>query len=110
MYYIQSMARQLQDILVDFIDIITQQNPANFPNDVLTTGLVYDVEALSILSRFAETAVHVPNEESEILPIAESIIKQTFDYWYNKQDMFSDEIASTLASKLLKSYRASIRS
>lgn len=97
----------LQEILLKFTDVITDRNPANIDKSVITEGLRYDVEALSVLSRFVETAIHVPKDENEIAHIAYSIVKQTFDYWYNKPDIIDDNSLKDLSVSLLRIYRLS---
>lgn len=66
--------------------------------------LEYENEALSILSRFAEAALHIPDDEEVVAQVAMGIVKQTLEFWF-------DDIAGVdlepISRELIAVYRAS---
>lgn len=62
----------------------------------------YENEALSILSRFAEAAIHLATDEAIVAQLATAIVKQTFEFWFNDIGAYD---AEPLARELVSVYR-----
>jgi len=67
-------------------------------------SLEYEDEALSILSRFTEGALHLASDEKLMHIVAVNIVKQTFDFWFNSVD---DVDFEPLSRELVTTFRAS---
>lgn len=102
----QKPTEQVQDVrhkhlvLQDMAFIIYEDDPAGFAADS-NNKYEYEAEALSILSRFTESALHVV-EEDDAIKLAAGIVTQTFEFWCDKiEDTMTLE---RLTLKLLKLY------
>ena len=60
----------------------------------------YEVEALSILSRFCEASLQLADDEQAIVDTAKIIIDQTFQFWFDQA--LADSLP--LTHDLLKAY------
>ena len=65
----------------------------------------YESEALSILSRFSEGALHLCQDEAMQREIAVGIVKQAFEYWFNDTNIHEPEkVAFDLLATYVSSY------
>ena len=88
------------DILQDLTVVLYKRNPMNLSLD---SSLEYENEALSILSRFSESAIEIPTDEALVAQVAVGIVKQTLEFWFDQ--VFSDRDIEPLARELLATYR-----
>jgi hypothetical protein len=77
-----------------------------FKHDPMKTGSQfqdeYEAEALSILSRFCEAALHQSDSEAAVLEYAAGVVQTTFEFWF---DNLSDDInLEPLMLELVKHY------
>lgn len=93
-------------VLEEFTKIMHDRNPmalplSQMPNDGADE---YESEALSVLSRFNEGALHMCSDKSMQREIAVGVVKQAFDFWFadvNARDL------EKLAFELLDAFNAS---
>lgn len=87
-----------QKLLQEFTRVLFERNPMNLScND----NLEYESEALSILSRFNEAALHLPDDASAVTQVATSIVKQSLEFWF---DNTGDVDVEALARELVTLY------
>jgi len=87
-------------ILQDFTAVLHKRNPMNLSLD---THLEYENEALSILSRFSEAAIHIPTDEAVVAHVAIGIVKQTLEFWFDETG--DPSVIESLARELIATYR-----
>lgn len=68
----------------------------------LTGPLEYEAEALSVLSRFVEAALQIPEAGEETSSLALLIVKQSMEFWFD--DVGKVDLTA-LAAELLDTYR-----
>ena len=101
MIYDHDMGKPKYVLLQEFSAKLVSADPMALS---ITDQLEYEAEALSILSRFNEAALHiVPEDESDSVQIATILVKQAFEFWFNEAITVNFE---PLAKDLLKMYRA----
>lgn len=88
-------------VLQEFAEILLQRNPMNLRQD---SPLEYELEALSILSRFTEAALQLADDEAIITEIATGVVKQTLEFWFDNVNGVDCE---ALARELLATFKAS---
>lgn len=88
-------------ILQEFTAALLRRNPMQLSVD---NQLEYEDEALSILSRFTEAALQVPDDEAAVAQVATSIVKQSLEFWFYDVDDVDPE---PLARELVSLFRAS---
>jgi len=92
-------------LLQEFTNLLYERDPMQ-----LKTGQPdeYEVEALSILSRFTEANLHTFMEQGPMFEAALSVASQTFWYWFDlnktKPDFGFQELTSDLVRLYLSSY------
>jgi hypothetical protein len=75
-------------VLREFTKILYQLNPMGLDKkNKLVSRDEYEVEALSILSRFTEGALHLCVDDETRLDLANNIVKGTFDFWFSIQNL-----------------------
>ncbi len=89
-------------ILQDFTAVLHKRNPMNLSLD---NDLEYESEALSILSRFCEAAIHIPDDEALCAQVAVGIVKQSFEFWFEET---GNSDVESLARELLATYREAV--
>lgn len=89
-------------VLEEFTKIMHDKNPMGLPKDAPEDE--YESEALSALSRFNESALHMCDDQLMRREIAAGIIKQVFDFWFAGLEARDLE---KLAFELLDAYVAS---
>ena len=93
------------ETLKEFTRIMFEHNPMQIN---LTTNPhgedEYESEALSILSRFNEGALHLCEDETLQREISVGVVKQAFEFWFNDTNIHEPE---QLAFRLLETYKAS---
>lgn len=74
-------AKPKVEVLQEFMDIIYRHDPMGIksPNED-----EYDGEALSILSRFTESALHVSDDEQAAYDVAAGIVTECFTFWFEE--------------------------
>src|SRR5690348_9509959 len=87
-------------VLQEMTATLLQINPMKLGRD---NPLEYELEALSILSRFTEAALHLSGDEAKTMEIASGIVRQTFDFWFENIDGVDHE---AVAKELLSVFRA----
>jgi hypothetical protein len=91
------------ELLQKFAVILMNFNPMN-----LVKNDSYENEALSILSRFTETGLQIPDESEEVVSVAVSIVKQSFEFWfYSADDVDCEPIARALYHAFNSSHETS---
>ncbi len=88
-------------VLQEFSAVLLRHNLMMFSCD---NPLEYEEEALSILSRYSESALHLANDENLMNSVAVDIVKQSFDFWFNTIDNVNVE---PIAKELVAVFRAS---
>jgi hypothetical protein len=66
----------------------------------------YEAEALSILSRFCEAAIHLLDDSDAAIKYANTVVKQSFEHWFgdlSKNKNF-EELTLELVKTLCESY------
>jgi hypothetical protein len=86
-------------LLQEFAEALMRRNPMNLKEG---NPLEYEDEALSILSRFAESALQLADDEAAIVEVASNIIQQALDFWFDSSAGVNVE---ELARDLLGIYR-----
>ena len=74
-------ARPKVEVLQDFIGIIYRHDPMAIGSPHEDE---YDGEALSILSRFTESALHVSDDEEAAFDVAAGIVTECFNFWFDE--------------------------
>lgn len=74
-------ARPRHEVLKDFTEALYKHDPMGIksPHDD-----EYEGEALSILSRFTESALHAADDEEAAFEVAAGIITQCFTFWFDE--------------------------
>lgn len=88
-------------VLQEFAAVLLKRNPMNLN---LENSLEYEAEALSILSRFAESALQIPDDEGVVTQVATAIVKQSLEFWFDDIGQVDPE---PIARELIAVYRAS---
>ena len=93
-------------LLEEFTKILHDRNPMALPLNEMPDGGAdeYESEALSVLSRFNEGALHLCEDKSMQREIAVGIVKQAFDFWFS--DLQTRDIEKT-SFELLDAFNAS---
>ncbi len=97
--------RPKHKLLQDFTKLMDKHNPMQL-NLEGNPGKAneYESEALSVLSRFNESALHLCEEPTLQLEVAVAIVKESFLFWFNTDKMYDPE---GLGAALLKAYQGS---
>ncbi len=66
-------------LLQEFAVVLLRRNPMQVGQE---NPLEYEAEALSILSRFNEAALQLPDDEAAVAQVATSIVKQSLEFWF----------------------------
>lgn len=88
-------------VLQEFAGVLLKRNPMNLGAD---NPLEYEAEALSILSRFTEAALQLPDDEGAVAQVATAIVKQSLEFWFEN---IGDVDPEPIARELITIYRAS---
>ena len=86
-------------LLKDFTKVLHKHDPMKLRSPLKDE---YEAEALSILARFCEGAIHAGDDEQSILEYATSTVKQTFHHWF--EETLIDEVLQPLVLELLVTY------
>jgi hypothetical protein len=95
-------AKSKHEVLKTFSTTLTQHNPMQCD---IENPLEYEAEALSILSRFTEAALHLSDDDETLLQIASAIVRQALEFWFD--NVPSDLDLAPLSKELLEQYRSS---
>lgn len=87
-------------VLLQFTAVLLKRNPMQLGQD---NPLEYESEALSILSRFNEAALHLSDDEAAVAQVATGIVKQSLEFWF---DDISSVDPEPIARELVAIYRA----
>lgn len=102
LHVMSSDIKPKHQVLKEFTAALRSRNPMNV---LETSPLEYEVEALSILSRFTETGLHIPtSDEALVAQLATNIVKQSLEFWF---DDLGDVDPEPIARELIAIYRAS---
>ena len=73
-------------MLIDFTRILHEKNPMRLElkNDP-DAQQEYESEALSILSRFNEGALHMCDDETLCRQIATGMVRAAFEFWFSEE-------------------------
>lgn len=97
------MARRTRhDTLVDLTRILYDHNPMNIP---LGDPSEYEDEALSILSRYVESALHMCPDETMRRQISTGIVSAAFEFWFSEK---APQDIERVSFALLDSYVAGV--
>jgi hypothetical protein len=89
-------------ILQDLTAEVLRLNPMKLS---VENPLEYEAEALSILSRFSEAALHLADDEAAVAAVATAIVQQTFEFWFDSLDGLEPEsIARALVAVYKRAY------
>ena len=91
--------RLKHEVLKDFTQILFESNPMRL--EPLAGPAEYEAEALSILSRFTEGALHLCPDPTMQREIATGIVRQAFEFWFSDASIESPEKTALL---LLQTY------
>lgn len=87
-------------VLQQFTEVLLKRDPMQLGQN---NPLEYESEALSILSRFNEAALHLADDEAVVAQVATGIVRQSLEFWF-------DDIGSVdpepIARELVAVYRA----
>lgn len=69
-------------LLQELSEALLRRNPMHLKEN---DPLEYEDEALSMLSRFTESALHLasPADEETVVQVATNIVQQTLDFWFD---------------------------
>jgi len=95
--------RPLHQTLQEFSDVLLRHNLMQLDVD---NPLEYELEALSILSRFNEAALHLVDRSSALL-VASKIVKSSFGFWFEGVEVTRHAV-DALANELLDTYVAAV--
>ena len=97
--------RPKHKLLQDFTKLISKHNPMQL-NVQGNPGAAdeYEQEALSILSRFSESALHLCEDPVLQLEVAVAIVRESFVFWFNTDKITDPEMLSVA---LVKVYQGS---
>jgi hypothetical protein len=87
-------------VLQEFTAVLLRRNPMQLGQD---NPLEYEAEALSILSRFTEAALQLPDDEAAVAEVATNIVKQSLEFWFDDIGGYNPE---PLARELVGVFRA----
>lgn len=92
-------------MLEEFTKILHDRNPMALPlSEMPDNGAdEYESEALSVLSRFNEGALHLCEDKSMQREIAAGVVKQAFEFWFS--DLAARDLEKT-AFELLDAFNA----
>lgn len=88
-------------VLQEFAAVLLRRNPMNLGTE---NPLEYEAEALSILSRFVEAALQLPDDEAAVAEVATAIVKQSLEFWFENMGEVDPE---PIARELIAVYRTS---
>lgn len=78
------------DLLEEFMIVIFKHDPGKFKSPEISE---YESEALSILSRFVEAGVQLPEIEGDVVLAASlKIVSEAFDFWFEDEEKASPVI------------------
>lgn len=97
-----AQATPKHQVLQQFAEVLLKRNPMQLGQD---NPLEYESEALSILSRFNEAALHLADDEAAVAQVATGIVKQSLEFWF---DDIGDTDPEPIARELLAVYRAAM--
>ena len=86
-------------VLQEFTNVLHRRNPMNLDP---SNPLEYEAEALSMLSRFTEAALHLPDDEAAVVQVATAIVGQTLEFWFEDAPKVNHE---RIARELIAVYR-----
>lgn len=95
------MNRPKHEVLKEFTAVLHRRNPMLLSAE---SPLEYEAEALSVLSRFTEAALQVPDDEGAAAEVAAAIVRQALEFWFDSVDGVDPE---PIARELLGLYRSS---
>lgn len=92
-------------MLQEFAAVLLRRNPMQLGQD---NPLEYENEALSMLSRFNEAALHLaePGDEDAVAQVAINLVKQSLEFWFDDIGTVDPE---PIARELIAVYRAAMR-
>lgn len=93
------VATPKHELLQEFTKILHKHDPMGTGSQ---SEDEYEPEALSILSRFCESALQLADEESAVLTFAAGAIQQTFEFWFGQ--LPTDSNLEPLMLELVKTY------
>lgn len=88
-------------VLQEFAAVLLKRNPMHLNPE---NPHEYEAEALSILSRFVESAIQIPDDEAVVAQVATAIVKQSLDFWFDDIGPVDPE---PIARELIAVYRTS---
>lgn len=98
-----TILRRKHEVLLDFTAVIQKHDPMkiNSPHED-----EYEGEALSILSRFTESALHVADDEEVAFDVATGIVIECFTFWFDEinEELKLDELALELLTIYVNSH------
>lgn len=97
-----SRIKPKHEVLQEFSTTLVQYNPMQCD---VEGPLEYEAEALSILSRFTEAALHLSEDDELLLQIAAGLVRQALEFWFD--DVSHDLDLVPLSRDLLERYRNS---
>lgn len=95
----REFARPKHELLKDFIRIMHKHDPIGVQSPDENE---YEAEALSILARLCEIQVHLAEDEDSAIEATNSIVVQTFEFWYDEAGKDNDY--NDLSIELLHTY------
>lgn len=87
-------------VLQEFAAVLHRRNPMHLDPE---NPLEYESEALSILSRFTEAALNIPDDEAAVATVATNIVKQSLEFWFDDIGSLDPE---PIARELIAVFRA----
>jgi hypothetical protein len=77
----KNTVQRKHEVLLEFTKVIQKHDPMviNSPHEE-----EYEGEALSILSRFTESALHVADDEEAAFEVAAGIVTECFTFWFDE--------------------------
>lgn len=94
----------LVSTFAEFTRILHVRNPMQLDAPIEDE---YASEALSILSRFNEGALHLCPDQQQQLEIAAGLVEQTFSFWFDAPiKMNLEELAKELLSSFVAAHAA----
>lgn len=98
------VTKPMHQVVQEFTVVLLRRNPMNLDPG---NPLEYEAEALSILSRFVEAGLQLPDDEAMVAQVASGIVKQALEFWFEN---IGDVDPEPIARDLLKVYRTAFES
>jgi len=93
--------KPMHEVLREFTHVLHTVNPMKLNPD---NPVEYEFEALSILSRFAEAALQIPDESDDVTAFAANIVKECLSWWVD--DVVDASNTRQVTELLLNVYRS----